>query len=122
MIYHMLPTAVWLEHAQDDTYAADTLTSEGFIHCTGAPDLLAEVANRFYRNEPGDFVVLAIDEARVSAPIRWELADGHRFPHIYGPLNLAAVLDILPFPRDTMGVFQPISAELISKRRDDLPV
>jgi uncharacterized protein (DUF952 family) len=109
LIYHMLPAASWLEHAQDDTYAADTLVTEGFIHCTGDPDLLVTVANRFYRNEPGDFVVLAIDEARVSAPIRWELADGHLFPHIYGPLNFAAVLDILPFPRDTMGIFQPFS-------------
>ncbi len=105
----MLPATTWLEHAQDDAYAAATLATEGFIHCTGDPGLLVTVANRFYRNEPGDFVVLVVDEARVSAPIRWELADGHLFPHIYGPLNLTAVLDIQPFPRDTMGIFQPFS-------------
>ena len=65
------------------------------------------MANRFYQNEPGEWAALLIDEARVSAEVRWEEADGHRFPHIYGPLNLDAVVDVVRLPRDEAGKFLP---------------
>ena len=105
-IYHMLPRSTWEAQPLDQPYRGDTLASEGFIHCTGDPDLLVAVANHFYRQESGDFVVLHIDPARVTSEIRWEAADGSIFPHIYGPLNLDAVTAVTPFPRDDQGEFQ----------------
>lgn len=109
LIYHMLSRSVWEDQPLDRPYRGDTLDSEGFIHCTGAPDLLVEVANRFYRGEAGDFVVLYIDPARVAAEIKWEAADGALFPHIYGPLNMDAVVDVTPFPRGEQGEFQSLA-------------
>jgi uncharacterized protein (DUF952 family) len=41
----------------------------------------------------------------VQVPITWEAADQHIFPHIYGPLNLDAVVDVVQFPRDATGQF-----------------
>jgi len=108
LIYHMLSRSVWEAQPLDRPYRGDTLDSEGFIHCTGAPDLLVEVANRFYRGEGGHFVVLHIDPARVTAEIKWEAADGAIFPHIYGPLNMDAVVNMTLFPRDEQGEFQPL--------------
>jgi len=105
-IYHMLPRSTWEAQPPDQPYQGDTLTSEGFIHCTGDSDLLVMVANRFYRDQAGEFVVLHIDPERVIAEIKWEAADGALFPHIYGPLNLDAVTDVTPFPRDDQGKFQ----------------
>lgn len=109
MIYHMLPAAVWQHQLPNTPYVHPSLAVEGFIHCTGEAVLLASVANRFYRDEPGDFLILCIDETKVQAPIRWEPADGHTFPHIYGPLNFDAVIDVVAFPRDDEGLFAPIS-------------
>lgn len=109
MIYHILPRTVYngLDTGPDaqQAYAAPTLTSEGFIHCTGEPEWLVQVANRFYGAEQDAFVVVCIDEERVLPPVRWEEADGHLFPHIYGPLNWDAVEGVIDFPRTADGVF-----------------
>ena len=34
--------------------------------------------------------------SRVTAPLKYEAADGDRFPHLYGELNLDAVIDVTP--------------------------
>ena len=63
VIYHMLPRGCWDAQPPDAPYRADTLATEGFIHCTAEPELLAGVANRFYRNDPGDWLILVVDPA-----------------------------------------------------------
>ncbi|CAN5502343.1 DUF952 domain-containing protein [soil metagenome] len=105
MIYHMLPTAIWAQQAPDEAYEGDTLASEGFIHCTDQPGRLVWVANRFYQQLAGDFLILCIEPTRVQAEIKWEQADQATFPHIYGPLNQDAVVNVIQFPRDAMGAF-----------------
>lgn len=107
MIYHMTLAREWDADAAADLYVADSLATEGFIHCTGEPALLTTVANRFYRAVAGDFVILCIDPALLQATLRWEPADGQLFPHLYGPLNRAAVRAVAPFPRDPEGNFLP---------------
>lgn len=104
-IYHMLPQATWAAQSPELSYVAPSLAQEGFIHCTGEPTWLVKVANMFYVAEPGPFVILCIDEAAVDPQVKWEAADGHRFPHIYGPLNLNAVIGVVPFPRNAAGQF-----------------
>ena len=105
MIYHMLPATVWARQASDEAYAGDTLASEGFIHCTDQPARLVWVANRFYRQQAVDFLILCIEPTRVQAEIKWEQADQQIFPHIYGPLNQDAVVNVVQFPRDAAGAF-----------------
>jgi uncharacterized protein (DUF952 family) len=101
----MLPQTVWEAVSPGAAYQAATLASEGFVHCTAEPPLLERVANRFYRQEAGDWLILVVDLARVTAPVRWEAADGHLFPHIYGPIEYAAVVRVLPFGRDDAGAY-----------------
>lgn len=105
MIYHMLPKAEY--DGLDDTtpYAAASLATEGFIHCTADPDRLVGIANRFYRDTPGPFVLMCIREQRIRSSLRWEEADGHVFPHIYGTLNWDAVDRVIDFPRHQNGDF-----------------
>lgn len=105
IIYHMLPAARWAAQPPDRPYVADSLAVEGFIHCTAEPERLLAVANAFYRTVPGPHVILCIRSGAVAAEMRWEVADGHRFPHIYGPLNLDAVVGVLEFPRVQDGTF-----------------
>lgn len=112
MIYHMTPAGAWQAAEPTAVYVADSLATEGFIHCTGEPDLLVVVANRFYRSIAGDFVILCIEPAHLQAELRWEEADGNLFPHLYGPLECAAVSAVVPFPRDDAGNFLPLSLSL----------
>lgn len=105
IIYHMLPDHTWQAQSPTQPYLADTLATEGFVHCTREPERLRWVANRFYQQIPGDFVILCLETDRVQSEIRWEAADGHLFPHIYGPINLEAVAQVLPFPRNPNGSF-----------------
>ena len=43
---------------------------DGFIHLTADPKLLLEVANRFYVASQGDWEVLVIDPAKLTAEVR----------------------------------------------------
>ncbi|HAJ36145.1 MAG TPA: DUF952 domain-containing protein [Chloroflexi bacterium] len=99
VIYHMTPQAVWDAQRSQPVFTPASLAAEGFIHCTAEPEKLQQVANRFYRDIPGPFIIVCIAAARLDAELRWELVDGHTFPHIFGPLNWEAVERILPFPR-----------------------
>lgn len=115
VIYHMTPLTVWEAQRDDPAFVAASLAEEGFIHCTAEPEKLLQVANRFYRDIPGPFIIVCIVPERVAVELRWELADGHNFPHIYGPLNREAVNRILPFPRQADGAFS-LPGELKGKR------
>ena len=106
IIYHMLPATIWQALAPQADYVAETIATEGFIHCTREPTRLREVANRFYRHLEGEFLILAIDSAALQAELRWEKADGHLFPHIYGPIERRAIVGIHTFPRAADGTFQ----------------
>jgi uncharacterized protein (DUF952 family) len=101
----MLPLAVWQAQSADQPYVHASLSSEGFIHASGTKSSLLWVANRFFGKEPGGFVVLCVDEAKVQAEVRWEAADERLFPHIYGPLNLDAVVAVVHLPRHASGEF-----------------
>lgn len=105
MIYHMLSASDWQNQDQNEPYVCESLQTDGFIHCTQEMDRLIWVANHFYQRESGDFVILYIDEALVLAEIKWEEADDHVFPHIYGPINCDAIKSSINFPRESNGTF-----------------
>jgi len=46
-----------------------TPIQDGFIHLTKEADLLLGVANHFYKQVPGDFLVLAIDSKQLSSKV-----------------------------------------------------
>ncbi len=82
-----------------------TLAEEGFIHAS-TPAQLGPVLATFYTDVPaGDLVLLVLDSDRLEAagsPVRWEPPPGttEEFPHIYGPIPVAAVVATLPLTRD----------------------
>jgi uncharacterized protein (DUF952 family) len=105
-ILHIARKTDWEQARAEGSYRADTLASEGFIHCS-TPEQVIPVANHLFRGQP-DLVLLVIDRDKVEAPIRDENLEGGTalFPHIYGPLNLDAVVDVLDFPPRTDGSFE----------------
>ena len=107
-IYHLVPRAAW-EQAPAGPYEADSLKTEGFIHCSNA-DQVAWAANRFYADQP-ELVVLTIDADALGGLLRDEDAGtGERFPHIYGPIDWSAIVEARPLERGPDGrwVFQRI--------------
>ncbi len=78
-----------------------TLEQEGFIHCSMRQQV-EDVANRFY-GDLDELVLLTVDLERVEADVRWEPpAPGaaELFPHVYGPLPIAAVTAVRTWRRD----------------------
>lgn len=110
MIYHIATRADWQTALTDGEYTRSSvdksLAEEGFIHASQASQV-ARTANRFYRDVPGDLVLLVIDEQRLRAEVRYEDVPGAElpFPHIYGPLNTDAVLEARPFAAGPGGTF-----------------
>lgn len=105
IIFHLLPAVTWQAQDPMAPYQAATLATEGFIHCTREAERLVEVANRFYRQFLGEFVILWVETERLPAEVRWEKADGHLYPHVYGPIAQEAVVKVMPFPRNPQGQF-----------------
>jgi glutathione S-transferase len=98
MIFHLAEVDGWAEAEADGLYRRSTLgrslAEEGFIHCSHRHQV-EEVANAFYRGHRR-LLLLVIDPSKVTAEIRDEPAgEGtERFPHIYGPLNRDAVVEV----------------------------
>jgi len=105
IVYHMVPRVQWEAQSPKRAYSADTLTTEGFIHCTAEPEVLLRVANRIYLQSDGEWLVLALETEKLTEALRWEVADGHLFPHLYGPINREAIVAVLAFPRNPDGEF-----------------
>ncbi len=93
MILHLVAKSTWESRPTGSTYLPDAYTKDGFIHCTQGDDLLLQVANRFYKTVPGDFLVLDIDESKVTAQIKWEASAS---PTPVAPTESAPVNAVTP--------------------------
>lgn len=101
---HLVPTAVWEAQRGSATYLPEAYASDGFIHCTIGDGRMLSVANMFYTDDPRPFHALTLDPAQVTSEVRFEDPDSV-FPHIYGPLQVAAVTGLRPVERDDEGRF-----------------
>lgn len=117
MIYHILTVADWQAAYRVGRYAPPSLAREGFIHFSQAHQVLA-VAEAFYR-DAGDLVLLGVDPARLNAPLKYEppahpqppqadVPAADLFPHLYGALNLDAIVMVWPLLRGDGGFQLPL--------------
>jgi uncharacterized protein (DUF952 family) len=110
LIYHIATGADWERARADGEYTRSsvdkTLAEEGFIHASQASQV-TRTANKFYRGVPGDLVLLVIDVGLLRAEVRYEDVPGAElpFPHIYGALNVDAVIAAEPFAPGPDGTF-----------------
>ena len=104
-ILHITRWQDWQAAQAVGAYRADSLAAEGFIHCS-TPAQALKPANEMFHGQTG-LALLVIDPARVTAVIRYEdcYETGMAFPHIYGPLNLDAVVKVVDFPPNADGAF-----------------
>jgi uncharacterized protein (DUF952 family) len=110
-LYHIATAPDWDQAQQDGEYRRSTrgrsLSEEGFIHASTAAQVLP-VANAVYADEQQDLVLLVLDTSQIEAEIRCEPVPGWAdpFPHIYGPLDVAAVARAVPLERGAAGSFR----------------
>ena len=102
-IFHICRKEDWEAAQKAGVYTADSLESEGFIHCSKA-EQVAGVANAFYKGMEG-LVLLHIALDKLQVEVRWEEAEGEVYPHIYGPVNLDAVVEVIDFEVGEDGEF-----------------
>lgn len=102
--YHLAPEAVWTAQAETDAYRPEAFAADGFIHCTDGEVNLLAVANLYYQGDKRPHVVLVIDLDRVAAPVRYE-DEARIYPHVYGPLNPEAVVEVRRAVRAADGSF-----------------
>ncbi len=100
MIYHITTQAEWDGAGAAGVYRAPSLSQEGFIHASNREQVVG-TANLLFQGARG-LVLLCIDTQRLSAELRYEgvVGTNQQFPHIYGPLNLDAIIGVVDFPAD----------------------
>lgn len=111
MIWYLLPLPQWRSAGQSP-YVPGTQEAAPFVHASPDEEVMLAVANAFYAGATEPLVVLGLDPGRLRAPVRWEPADPApppgvpettMFPHVYGPLERAAVAEVRYARRDVAG-------------------
>jgi uncharacterized protein (DUF952 family) len=105
LIFHIATGSDWDAAVEAGDYRVSTLgktiAEVGFIHCSTAVQIQG-VADRYYRGL-ANLVLLTIEADRLSSPLRFDPAGSETYPHIYGPLNLDAVIQLTPLVIDADG-------------------
>jgi len=105
LIFHFTDTETWRAHKNSGEYSPEVLEQKGFIPCSTGYQI-NDTANRCFAGR-AHLLLLIIDTNRVKPTIKYEenTDTGQSFPHIYGPLNLDAVLDKITLEPDESGAF-----------------
>ena len=112
-IVHVTTRKAWIDATRAGQYSVPSLQSEGFIHASTVRQVLP-VAAKFYSGLT-DIILLEIDPKKLTSEVKWEPPTGgpppgvpedDAFPHIYGPINLDAVVQVLDFEPDANGEFR----------------
>ena len=114
MIYHITTRRAWRDAQQRGDYRAESLDNEGFIHCSTRTQVLP-VAEKYYQEQRG-LLLLEIDPSLLSSELKWEppsggapppgVPEGEPFPHVYGPINLDAIVRVYDLESNPDGSFK----------------
>ncbi|AEV76039.1 hypothetical protein MycrhN_5570 [Mycolicibacterium rhodesiae NBB3] len=112
VLVHVCGAEDWRSAQTDGELRPESLTAHGFVHLS-TPEQVHLPANRLYAGRT-DLVLLRVDPARLSSPIRWEPGvptdpAAMVFPHLYGPLPVTAVISVTSYEPDGNGRFGPVS-------------
>ena len=96
LIYHVTTPDAWANAIERGCYEHPSLHSEGFIHCSQEHQV-ADVLARYFEGVTS-LVKLVIDTDKLTSKyvFDWSPSTADTFPHIYGSINLDAVIDVSP--------------------------
>ena len=108
-IFHVARAADWAEAQRTGSYTTSTrgrtLAEEGFIHASTPAQVAGVLANFYADLDPADLRLLVLDREALEgagSPVRWDDVPGAPgpFPHVYGPIPVAAVSAVRPVPQE----------------------
>ena len=104
-IFHITTREQWRLAVANGHYTHESLSREGFIH-SSTREQVTGVANARFAGQDG-LVLLCIETIDVTPDIHYESPpdSDELYPHIYGPLNLDAVREVVDFPPSADGSF-----------------
>jgi uncharacterized protein (DUF952 family) len=113
LFVHLCGASDWEAAQRCGELAPESLEAVGFVHLS-SPEQVHLPANRLYAGRT-DLMLLRIDGARLTSPVRWEPGvpadpDGMVFPHLYGPLPVTAVISVTTYLPGPDGRFAPSGA------------
>jgi len=112
LIYKICPALLWREAEERGFFAgAPVDVQDGFIHFSTATQVEETAAKHFEGQQ--DLLLIAVDEEKLGQDLKYEVSRGGQlFPHLYGPLPLAAVHSVQPLPLGSDGrhVFPALDA------------
>jgi len=95
IIYHVTTAEASKAAREKGFYESASLKAEGFIHCSEEHQV-AGVLERYFTGQ-NDLVKLIIDTTKLTSRYvqEWSPSTEDTFPHIYGPINMDAVIDVV---------------------------
>jgi uncharacterized protein (DUF952 family) len=97
VIFHVTTAAEWATAQQNGAYTTPSLQAEGFIHCSADDSQVDGVLQRYFAGKT-NLVKLVIDTDKLKSRFiyEWSPSTADTFPHVYGPINTEAVIDVAP--------------------------
>lgn len=113
MIYHITSRTAWNQARARGDYRAESLETEGFIHCS-TDEQVVPVAENYFHGQDG-LLLLVIEPTLLTSTLKWEppaggtpppgVPEDSLFPHVYGPINLEAVVQVFDLQSNPDGKF-----------------
>ena len=112
-LLHICTADEWRAARDAGEHRPPSLAAAGFVHLS-APAQVHLPANRLFCGRT-DLVLLWLNPDRLGSPVRWEPGvatdpESMLFPHLYGPIPAAAVINLTPYEPDSTGRFAPLSS------------
>ena len=96
VIYHVTTADEWQAAREKGVYTSPSLQAEGFIHCSAGDEQVTGVLKRYFAGKT-NLVELVIDTDKLTSKFiyEWSPSTADTFPHVYGPINTDAVIDVV---------------------------
>jgi uncharacterized protein (DUF952 family) len=105
LLFHLTTKEDWKTFQKGGSYEPESLEAEGFIHCSSG-NQVEDTANRIFSDQDS-ILLLVIDATMLREDIKYEKdpETGDKFPHIYGPISVNAIIDKIEIKAEDNGKF-----------------
>ena len=112
LLIHLCGAGEWDDAQRVGAVRPASLGVAGFVHLS-APWQVQLPANRLFAGRT-DLTALFVDPSALDAPLIWEPGvpddpESMLFPHLYGRLPVAAVVEVRPYRPGPDGLFSPLT-------------
>lgn len=98
LAYKIETRGAWAKAQSAGVYTGSALdVTDGFIHLSALDQVRATMA-MWFKDQP-DLILAKIDLTTLGETVVWEASRGGAlFPHIYGPISMSAVQEVIDLP------------------------